>query len=249
VRERVPLRGVVPPAIEELVVHKDAKGKQRIDRINYEMCVLRELRERLRRKEIWVVGADRYRNPDEDLPADFDVKRDRYYAELGQPRDVEVFIADLQQTMRAALDTLDRGLPRNPSVKIQPNGRIVVSPLVALPEPVRLVDLKGELLVRWPMTSLLDILKETDLRVGITRHFASLTSHEALAPETLQRRLLLRLYGLGTNAGVKRVANGDHGESAADIRDVLRRYVCKEALCQAIADVVNATFRARRPDI
>jgi len=112
-RKKVPLQGVVPPAIEELVVHKDAKGNQRVDRINYEICVLRELRERLRCKEIWVVGADRYRNPDEDLPQDFEIKRDSYYAELGQPRDVEAFIADLQQTMRASLDTLDRGLPRN----------------------------------------------------------------------------------------------------------------------------------------
>jgi TnpA family transposase len=147
------------------------------------------------------------------------------------------------------LGTLDRGLPRNPSVKVQLNGRIVVSPLGALPEPAHLVGLKGELVVRWPMTSLLDILKETDLRVGITRHFTSLTSHEALNPETLQRRLLLCLYGLGTNAGLKRVANGNHGESVADVRYVLRRYVRKEPLRQAIADVVNATFRVRRPDI
>jgi len=187
-REKVPLGGVVPPAIEELVVRKDAKGKHRVDRINYEICVLRELRERLRCKEIWVVGADRYRNPDEDLPQDFDVKRESYYDDIGQPHDVEVFIAGLQQTMRAALDTLDRGLTKNPSVTVQPNGRIVVSPLVALPEPVHLVGLKGELVQRWPMTSLIDILKETDLRVGITPEFASSTSHEALDPETLQRR-------------------------------------------------------------
>ena len=96
--------------------------------------------------------------------------------------------------MRATLDMLDRGLLRNASVNIQPNGRIVVSPLVALPEPVHLVGLKGELVQRWPMTS--DILKETDLRVGITPQFASVASHEALDPETLQRRLLLCLYGL-----------------------------------------------------
>jgi TnpA family transposase len=76
-----------------------------------------------------------------------------------------------------------------------------------------------------------------------------LTSHEALDPETLQRRLLLCLYGLGTNAGLKRVANGDHGESVADLRYVLRRYVRREPLRQAIADVVNATFRGRCPDI
>jgi len=248
-REDVPLRGVVPPAIEELVVHADSRGHQRVDRINYEICVLRELRERLRCKEIWVIGADRYRNPDEDLPQDFDAKRESYYDDLGQPHEADEFIGRLEEEMKTALDMLDRGLPKNPSVKILSNGRIVVTPLVALPEPVHLVNLKGELVVRWPMTSLLDVLKETDLRVGITSHFASLTSHEALDPEILQRRLLLCLYGLGTNTGLKRVANGNHGESAADLRYVLRRYVRKEVLRQAIADVVNATFRIRRPDI
>jgi hypothetical protein len=38
--------------------------------------VLEALRDRLRCKEIWVVGADKWRNPDEDLPQDFDEKRD-----------------------------------------------------------------------------------------------------------------------------------------------------------------------------
>jgi len=54
-----------------------------------------ELRERLRCEGMGAVGADRYRNPDEDLPQDFDVKRDSYYAQLAQPRDVEVFIGGL----------------------------------------------------------------------------------------------------------------------------------------------------------
>jgi TnpA family transposase len=248
-REHVPLHGVVPPAIEELVVRTGAKGRKRVDRINYEICVLQRLREQLRCKEIWVVGADRYRNPDEDLPQDFDAKRDSYYDDLGQPREANAFVERLQDAMKAALDTLDRGMPKNPSVKILPRGRLVVSPLVALPEPLHLVDLKGELVVRWPMTSLLDILKETDLRVGVTPHFASLTSHELLDPETLQRRLLLCLYGLGTNAGLKRVANGNHGESAADLRYVRRRFIRKEALRAAIREVANAIFRVRRPDI
>jgi hypothetical protein len=33
------------------------------------------LRERLHCKEIWMVGANRYRNPDEDLPTDFEAQR------------------------------------------------------------------------------------------------------------------------------------------------------------------------------
>jgi hypothetical protein len=42
--------------------------------------LLQALRVQLRCKEIWVVGANRYRNPDEDLPADFEVERVPYYA-------------------------------------------------------------------------------------------------------------------------------------------------------------------------
>lgn len=49
----------------------DKDGKERVNRINYEICVLQALREGSRSKEIWVVGAERFRNPDEDLPVDF----------------------------------------------------------------------------------------------------------------------------------------------------------------------------------
>jgi len=56
-----------------------------VDRLKYELCVLQALRERLRCKEIWVVGANRYRNPDEDLPANFEAQRKDYYAALSLP--------------------------------------------------------------------------------------------------------------------------------------------------------------------
>jgi hypothetical protein len=42
-------------------------SNERINRINYEISVLQALRERLCCKEIWVLGANRYRNPDEDF--------------------------------------------------------------------------------------------------------------------------------------------------------------------------------------
>jgi hypothetical protein len=40
---------------------KDENNK--IDRINYEVSVLEELRKQLRCKSIWIEGAYRYRNP------------------------------------------------------------------------------------------------------------------------------------------------------------------------------------------
>ena len=61
----VPLDGVVRGLWREAVVEQDAAGQDRVNRITYEIAVLEALRERLRCKEIWVVGANRYRNPDE----------------------------------------------------------------------------------------------------------------------------------------------------------------------------------------
>jgi hypothetical protein len=249
--EKVPLDGVVRNSWREIVEEQDKDGQKRVNRINYEICVLQTLREKLRCKEIWVVGANRYRNPDEDLPTDFDKQREAYYGALHQPLDSDAFTAALKKAMATALETLDSNLPKNPSVKIlnKAKGWISLSPLDAQPEPANLTHLKAEIARRWPMTSLLDILKETDLRVEFTKQFKSVASRENLDQATLQKRLLLCLYGLGTNTGLKRVSTGEHGENYHDLRYIRRRFIHKEQLRCAIIEVVNAIFRIRRPDI
>ena len=67
------------------------------------------------------------------------------------------------------------------------------------------------------MTSLLDILKETDLRVGLTEQFHSVASCETLDRKILQKRLLLCLFGLGTNTCLKRISSGTTGENYSDL--------------------------------
>ena len=64
----------------------------------------------------------------------------------------------------------------------------------------------------------------------------------------LQQRLLLCLYGLGTNAGLKRMCSGGGEDSYADLHYVRRRFITKEHLRAAIAQVCNAIFRVRHPD-
>jgi hypothetical protein len=67
-----PVDGVVPAEWREAVV--DEQGK--VERIPYELCVLRALRDAIRRREIYIEGARRWRDPDEDLPADFEHNRE-----------------------------------------------------------------------------------------------------------------------------------------------------------------------------
>ena len=249
--EEVPIEGVVRPMWRELVVEKDKEGETRVNRINYELCVLEALREKLRCRELWVVGANKYRNPDDDLPQDFDIQREEYYRALGQPLDSEEFVHTLQQQMMAALEAFDQTLPRNPKVRLleKKGGWIALSPLEPQEEPTNLVKLKAEIIRRWPMTSLLDILKETDLRVDFTKYFKSSASRETLDRETLRKRLLLCLYGQGTNTGLKRVSAGDHGEGYHDLLYVRSRFLHKEHLREAIAEVANAVFRSRQLQI
>ncbi len=249
--ETVPLDGVIKPAWQPLVVQTDEAGVKRVNRINYEIGVLHAVREKLRCKELWLVGADRFRNPDDDLPADFAAHRDEHYAALNLPQDATVFTHDLQERLRSALQTLNDTLPANRHVTISDTsgGWIKVSPLEPQAEPPQLPQLKADLTQRWTMLNLLDILKETDLRVHVTDLFQSPTGREHLDRATLQRRLLLCLYGLGTNIGLKRVGSGEHGESYRDLLYVRRRFITRDALRAATAQVVNHLLAVRLPHI
>jgi len=99
------------------------------------------------------------------------------------------------------------------------------------------------------MTSLLDMLKETDLRVHFSDAFRSATAFESMDRATLQQRLLLCLYGLRTNTGLKRMAVGEHGATHKDLLYVRRRFITKDQLRHAITQVANAIFHVRLPQI
>ena len=255
--DEVPLDGIVQKKWRDIVVEQDKEGKERVNRINYEICVLRALRKRLRTKEIWVAGADRYRNPEHDLPADFETKRDSYYDLLKAPKDAEVFIKQIQDSMREWLTTLNTGLPDNSKVRLREQGKdkaivknlIHLTPLDPQAEPPNTAALKREIGRRWSDVELIDILKEVDLRLNFTAAFRTSASREALDPALLQRRLLLCMFGIGTNVGLKRIASQQPSVNFEELRYVKRRFVQKEALRAAITEVVNGTLRIRNPTI
>jgi TnpA family transposase len=246
--DRVPVQGVVPKAWGEAVV--DDRG--RIERIPYELCTLIALRDALRRREVYVRGGNRWRNPDDDLPGDFETAREVHYAALRQPLDPAAFVNDLRQRMTAALTGLDRGLADGSAGVTVTRRRgepwITVPRLEALPEPGNLDKIKAEVIRRWGTLDLLDVLKDCDYLAEFTGEFSSVASREVIDRDTLRRRLLLCLFALGTNMGIRAiVATGEHGESEAALRHVRRHFVTRDNLRRAIAKLVNATFAARDP--
>lgn len=247
--DEVPVDGVVRPKWRDIVIEDDPGGSGRVNRINYEICILQTLRDKLRCKEVWVVGAHRFRNPDDDLPRDYAERRADCYERLGLSTDAQVFTAGIKGEIKEALAELNRTMPRNPLVRLKPRRQhpIGVTPLEPQPVPPSLEAVRSELGRRWPMTGLLDILKEADLRIRFTDAFTTSATREATGREEVRCRLLLCLYGLGTNAGLGRLAVGDHGFSHKELLHTRRHYVDGESLRDATRRVVNATLAIRDP--
>src|SRR5574341_112135 len=143
--EHVPVDGVVPAELAELMYRTDKRGRQRILRSVHECGAFQTVRDKLRCKEIWVVGADRWRNPDEDLPADFEENREEHYAKLRKPLDPRRFSGELREELTAELAALNKALPGLDFLDIAEwrTGAITLTPLDAVAEPRNLRRVAG----------------------------------------------------------------------------------------------------------
>ncbi len=75
-----------------------------------------------------------------------------------------------------------------------------------------------------------------------------MATRENLPRDVLRRRLLLCLFALGTNMGIRQMAaTGEHEEDEGALRRVHASHITRDNLRAAIVKVVNATFAARDP--
>ena len=109
--DRVPIGVVVPDQWREAVI--DEHG--RIERIPYELSVLRALRDALRRqgKSTCPGAGTGGATPTRICLSISSTNRDVHYAAIRQPRDASAFIADLQARLHAGLDRLDQAVRTN----------------------------------------------------------------------------------------------------------------------------------------
>ena len=249
----LPFEPIFPSQWLSLIKTKDKK-EESLFSINWNACEL-SLFERfeteLTVKNIWLKQAHRYRNPDDDLPKDFDENEDYYFDLLGLPKDPDVFIDGLKQRVDENLEALNQSILTNQKVKIynrKKKGSIKITPFSPQKEPKNLSLLKEKISDLWPNLHLLDILKEADLRIGFSKRFQSVATHERINKQRLQKRLLLCVFGLGSNIGLKRMSGvGERQESYNNLRYVKKNYVTCQNVRFAIQDMVNAIYEIRDP--
>ncbi|MEV5554772.1 Tn3 family transposase [Nonomuraea wenchangensis] len=207
------------------------------------------LREKLRCKEVWVHGAFKWRNPDLDLPADFEERRAEHYARLRKPLDAKRFTGELLEEMDAELSALHDALPSLPWLEIverEKGGAILLSPLEALPEPRNLRELKAAVCSRWGVVPLLDMFTETALRTGCLDAPIQAGTRIGMEAGEFLERMLLVIYALGTGAGIRSVAAGEHPYSEEDLRYSRRWFLSVPGARQVAKTIANAAFAARQ---
>lgn len=253
----VPATSIIPVKWQPMVLEsmeslKDDKDPRiEINRLNYEMAILEILRDKLGCKAIWIEGAYRYRDPQEDLPSDWEMSREAYYRELNLPLNAAEFIGTLKEQLNQYLQELNDTILTNEKVTLLPKnkGHIKITPSEAQDGTTHLDALHREINRRWSTIHLINMLKEADLRIGFTQQFHSIASRTHLKGEPLQKRLLLSLYALGSNTGLKRISSANDDASHADLRYVKRRYINESNVRAAIVDIVNQIIELRDPAV
>tara|TARA_Y100000588_G_C14269376_1_gene931579 strand:- start:764 stop:3691 length:2928 start_codon:yes stop_codon:yes gene_type:complete len=251
--EDIPINKLLSKKEQEKFFECDKSGNQRVLRKDYECAVLKLLRVKLRHKEAWIKGSHKYRDPEDDLPKDFTNRRDEYYDLLDVPLKAEDFIEKLKKSMSQHIKQFDNGFPANDLVSIgKKKGKpwIYLTPLKKVEEPKIVQQIKQAVLNKWGFIDLLDILKEVDLRENFTNCFTTAGNREILDRETIRKRLLMCLFAVGTNTGLKRAAGASRGVvSFEELRHIKKFFVNKDDLREACDTVVNAIFRIRNPNI
>jgi hypothetical protein len=234
------------------LAYRTTKDGVRVVRQVYEIRTFEALCDQLKCKGIWVEGAKEFRNPDEDLQPDFVARRVEHYAALRKPLDPSEFIDQLREEMRGTLRELNDALPDLDFLEIRPRGRdgvIRLTPLEALPEPQNLGRLKKVITDRWGTIALIDALKESVLRSKCPATIAAMTGRGDMDPAVLLERLLLCIYGYGTNTGIRAVAAGEHGYRETELYYVRRRYLTPDLIRALAIDIANATFGCRQASL
>lgn len=227
----------------------DAEGK--IKRICYEVYLLKSLTSSIKCREIWVEHSRKHCNPDKDLPTDFDQNKEEYFNNLGLSLKADDFIDSLKQQMQEALTNLNTTIVNNSKVKISDKngGKIILTPLKAQSEGTLNSVIKKYLQDKWQTINLIDTLKEVQLNIDFTNDFVSYGDKIYLTPQELSERILLAIYGFGTNVGLKHICSGSPHVTYNQLRHIKNYFLSANNLKNAIQKTANALFVARDPII
>ena len=216
-----------------------------INRRAYTFCVLEQLVEGLRCRDLFVSPSVHWSNPQAKLlqGPDWDAVRPQICRTLNLAPTPEKELAQLRQQLSDAYQKTAQNLPTNPAVKLEhENGRdtLTISHLDKLEEPLSLQLLRRQVASLLPRVDLPEVLLEIHAKTGFLDEFTH--SHETgTRAENLPISLSAVLVAMACNIGLSPLQRKDNvALTRHRLTWVQQHYIRPETLTQANARLVEA---------
>jgi TnpA family transposase len=211
-----------------------------LDRRQWELCLLSELRSALRAGAVWVAGSRRYQPADRYLitPAAWRARRDRARTLLGLPASADERLEQLSGDVDERVAALDRVLATGQVAVDSDDGDLHVRRLPGIERPEPTSALAAEIAWRLPDIDLADVLIDVDAWT----HFSDELSH-AHGATPRQPRLREHRYAAllahACNLGYARMGQAARIDPQ-QLAWTTQWYLRPEALAAANARIVDA---------
>ncbi|MBF0333487.1 MAG: Tn3 family transposase, partial [Alphaproteobacteria bacterium] len=216
-----------------------------VDRRAWTLCLVDRLRGALRRRDVFAVPSLRFADPRIGLldGAAWEAARPTVCRTLGKSQNAAEEIGRLAERLDQAFRTVAGNLPRNASVRIEPNDTgddLILTGLDRLDEPASLVALRSAVTARLPRVDLPELLLEIDTRTGFSGAFTHASEAEARA-RNLTTTLCAVLLAEACNTGLEPLVRPDTPAlRRSRLSWVRQNYLRAETLTQANARLVAA---------
>ena len=213
-----------------------------IDRRAFELCVLIELRDRLRAGDVWIEGSRAFRSVEDQLLPRPVVRAMRKAGPLplAVPDDPRAWLADRRTRMAWRMAEVSAKAERDALEDVRlDGGRPRISPLRAI-TPEEAETLVARLYRSLPGVRVTELLLEVDRRTGFCDAFTHL-SNGRTTPD--RRVLLTAILADATNLGATRMADACALVTRHQLAWIGAWHLREDSYGRALATLVNAQHR------
>ena len=213
-----------------------------IDRRNYELCLLTELKNALRSGDIWVQGSRQFKDFDAYLLTvdTYSSLKETDKLGISVNTDFERYINQRLAQLEESLNTVNMLAESNelPDAIITNNG-LKITPFDAIfPENAQsLVQNTATLL---PHVKITELLIEVDAWTAFSRHFTHIKNDQIAKDQTL---LLTAILADGINLGLSKMAESCPGATYAKLSWLQAWHIRDETYSQALGELTNAQLK------
>ena len=220
----------------------------RIDRGAYTMCALEELRDGLRRRDVYVTRSERFADARSSLLSDaaWDASREDTCRAFSLPTGADAFIEQLAEDLDDAYHRTREGLTADHAIHaLAALGELPVDRLDALPESASLTTLRASVDALMPPADLPDLVLEIAAKTEFLHAFTN--DHEPNAQlRDLEISLCAVLVAQACNVGYRPLVDDSNPAlRESRLRYVAQRYLRADTLAAANARIVD--YHAKLP--